>query len=103
MCTLTSAQMQILQSAMPALVQRVLGLSGDELRKAMHPVWARTITDVLHQQDTCACQRGGVCFVDLSADEQDQFFKSVDDFSLDAFIRLYEEACRQALGDTPTP
>ena len=100
MSTLTSTQMQILMSAMRVLVSRALGLSGDELRDAIRSVWAQTVTDVLHDQDDCFCHRGGRCITQVSPDEQARLLPSDHSLSLETFVSMYEDACRQALGDT---
>lgn len=102
MRNLSQAQLRILVSAMPALTERVLGLSEDALREAMHPVWVQTITDILHEGGECPCQHGGTCFVQLLPHVQLERFAPEGDLSLDAFIVRYEEACRQALGSTHT-
>ena len=102
MRTITPTQMRILQDAMPALVVQALGLSGEALHTAIRPVWAQAIAKILHNAGDCTCQQGGICFLDLPLEEQNRLFEPEDDLSLDAFVRLYEKACREALRNTPT-
>ncbi len=100
MSTLTESQMQILLSAASSLTRRALGLSGDELRSAIRPVWAQTLTDILHDQEECFCHRGGRCLTDVSDDEQDRLLASDHELSLESFVSMYEDACHQAIDDT---